>query len=135
MRSWLASLAVAALSLWSAAAWLAPVPPAAAQAAACAGRYVVQGRHSERRVAPGMEIMLQDDEVALGLFCGWAAAEVRPGRRHTIVIAEWPSCGGGAYGALRLRAKIDRTCTRMRGVTRDVETGYRRRFRAVLTPE
>lgn len=96
----------------------------------CDGRFVVEGRSSPRWLDPGTEILVLDGQVAIGLFCAWVPVDARAVRRGTVLIAEWPSCGGGAYGALRLRARLNPDCTLLRGVTRDVGSGYRRRFRA-----
>ena len=98
--------------------------PTVASAAPCAeGRYVITGnpRATGKPTLKSGSITLRSATVALSAGCPATAVRVKQVKRAkgamkggTRVRAKWAQCSG-VRGKVRLKAKIDSTCKRMRG--------------------
>jgi hypothetical protein len=83
---------------------------------------------------PSHQMAIENGTVAWGLICPPVKARFVASKRGTRVRASWPSCGEGRFGRMNLRARIDPSCTTMRGRTRDPKTAFRVRFTATRLP-
>lgn len=63
------------------------------------------------------EIDLANSQVAMGSACAPVPAHLHATRRATIVTAKWPTCTG-VRGRVKLKARIDSTCTTMTGTVK-----------------
>jgi cysteine-rich repeat protein len=87
------------------------------------GRYTMQLRRPELP-----RIVIEGNLVSIDGTCPPTAAEIGSSADGTTVRVEWPACERPFRGRMRLKAVIDRTCTRMTGAIR--RSAATRRFSA-----
>ena len=120
---------------------VAGVPLASEARVRCTGgRYLVQRSASPIIAASGVELVHDalvvgpGDAQLLSLGDGCPATAVRFTQKKTLTLvrARWIGCPGIA-GRVRLRARLDRTCERMKGVVVARRLNIRKPFTATLS--
>ncbi|MFN8542914.1 MAG: Kazal-type serine protease inhibitor domain-containing protein [Candidatus Binatia bacterium] len=101
--------------------------PTAAARVCPGGRFVVEDVGGLARDGAGTTLTLGDGAAALEGLCPGAPVGVAVGHGGTTVRAAWDGCQGVA-GRLRLKARIDGTCSTVVGVLRARRPPFRHRF-------
>src|SRR5262245_30259599 len=94
------------------------------------------GRYEVVRHVPSAsyQVAVENGTITWGLICPPVKASFVVSHRGTRIRASWPSCGEGRFGRINLVARIDPSCTTMRGVTRDPKTNIAHHFVATRLP-
>lgn len=110
--------------------------PAPAGERCTGGRYLVEGtplvRPAGSAVVGQDVLVLAGSEITIESLCGPTRARLRKNRKGFRLRARWLACPG-FVGPVRLRGRINRECTAIRGRLRARRSGLKRRFVAGLS--